>query len=127
MVVDQQKEGRKRKTMNKNKCNMKNKLKHLVRCLRKILAGHYPSCRFVSDPTNTTDCVCRRWRRPTNRRPVSEIKLEEPHPMFCFSHGGSEACEAKNKQYSFTCPRCKAAQENACYETPSPNQKGKIL
>ena len=56
---------------------------------------------------------------------VDKIKLEEPHPMFCFSHGGSEACEATNKQYGFTCPRCNAAQENACYETPSPNQEGK--
>ena len=50
---------------------------------------------------------------------------EKPHPMLCFSHGGSEACENINKQYGFICPKCKAAKENACYECPSPNQEGK--
>lgn len=31
---------------------------------------------------------------------------EEPHAMFCFQHGGSDACEKSNKKYGFDCPKC---------------------
>jgi len=31
---------------------------------------------------------------------------EHPHPMLCFQHGGSEACEAENRKHGFTCPVC---------------------
>jgi len=34
------------------------------------------------------------------------VGTEHPHPMLCFQHGGSEACEAENRKYGFTCPKC---------------------
>jgi hypothetical protein len=34
------------------------------------------------------------------------IGTESPHPMLCFQHGGSEACEAENCKHGFTCPKC---------------------
>ena len=34
---------------------------------------------------------------------------ERPHPMLCFQHGGSEACEAENRKHGFTCPKCSNA------------------
>ena len=103
--------------------------------IRKILAGHYPLCGFVSDPTSTTDCTCRRWRLQTNTISVSEIKqscddcanfvdedyfpcnvcngivnyfsVEKTVPMLCFQHGGSEACVESNKKFGFICPKCR--------------------
>ncbi len=33
-------------------------------------------------------------------------KPEQPLPMLCVHHGGSPACEAGNKTYGFTCPKC---------------------
>lgn len=58
--------------------------------------------------------------RTTIRRPTANAALtggeavpsngvigtEHPHPMLCFQHGGSEACEAVNRQHGFTCPKC---------------------
>jgi hypothetical protein len=35
-----------------------------------------------------------------------EDEPEEPHPMLCFEHGGSEGCEAVNEEHGFTCPKC---------------------
>jgi len=35
------------------------------------------------------------------------VGTEHPHPMLCFQHGGSEACEAVNRQHGFTCPKSK--------------------
>ncbi len=32
--------------------------------------------------------------------------VEKPHPMFCVQHGGSPSCEAENRKYGFTCPKC---------------------
>lgn len=34
-----------------------------------------------------------------------------PHPMLCFEHGGSGACEKHNKSNGFVCPTCEAAKE----------------
>jgi len=34
------------------------------------------------------------------------VGTEHPHPMLCFQHGGSEACEAENRKHGFTCPKC---------------------
>jgi hypothetical protein len=34
------------------------------------------------------------------------LKSEGPHPMFCFAHGGSAACEAVNAKHRFVCPKC---------------------
>ena len=34
------------------------------------------------------------------------VGTESPHPMLCFQHGGSEACEAVNRKHGFTCPKC---------------------
>ncbi len=34
------------------------------------------------------------------------VGTEHPHPMLCFQHGGSEACEAVNRQHGFSCPKC---------------------
>jgi len=42
---------------------------------------------------------------------------ENPHPMFCFQHGGSEACEETNEREGFSCPKC---QEEAKYEDALP-------
>lgn len=35
-----------------------------------------------------------------------DIPLEEPHPMLCFEHGGSDSGEYLNKQRGFVCPKC---------------------
>ena len=37
------------------------------------------------------------------------VGTEHPHPMLCFQHGGSEACEAENRKHGFTCPKCSNA------------------
>ena len=37
------------------------------------------------------------------------VGTESPHPMLCFQHGGSEACEAENHKHGFTCPKCSNA------------------
>jgi len=34
------------------------------------------------------------------------IITEDPHPMYCFKHGGSAACEEVNKKNGFKCPKC---------------------
>jgi hypothetical protein len=31
---------------------------------------------------------------------------EDPHPMPCFQHGGSSACEELNAEHEMTCPKC---------------------
>jgi hypothetical protein len=38
--------------------------------------------------------------------PARSVGTEPPHPMLCFQHGGSEACEAENRKHGFTCPKC---------------------
>lgn len=57
---------------------MNDKLERLVRRfilrVKKVLAGHRPSCGFVTDPTSTTDCFCRRWRTPNARSPALREK-----------------------------------------------------
>jgi len=41
------------------------------------------------------------------------VGTEHPHPMLCFQHGGSEACEAENRKHGFTCPKCSNAGHEA--------------
>lgn len=36
---------------------------------------------------------------------------EKPHPMLCFQHGGSGACEDSNRHHGFICPKC---EETLC-------------
>lgn len=31
---------------------------------------------------------------------------EAPHAYLCVQHGGSPACEEKNKEQGFICPKC---------------------
>lgn len=79
-----------------------------------------------------TSCDYRRFYEMVSGSSESDMPTQEgikenekPHPMLCFSHGGSGACEEVNKRHGFTCPKCKAAKENTCYECPLPNQEEK--
>lgn len=36
------------------------------------------------------------------------LPYEEPHPMLCFQHGGSSACEDANTKNGMMCPKCLA-------------------
>lgn len=36
---------------------------------------------------------------------------EGPHPMQCFQHGGSSACEELNAKHGMTCPKCQQDEE----------------
>jgi len=59
-----------------------------------------PTCRDMQALQDAADQV---------EEPVDQEELlpsEEPHPMLCFQHGGSSACEEANARNGLTCPKC---------------------
>jgi hypothetical protein len=69
---------------------------------------------YVPDETLLADTA----HAPAEARSDESVQAEvgpseSQHPMLCFQHGGSEACEAENKAYGFTCPKCDNETLNA--------------
>lgn len=53
------------------------------------------------------------WRALNRaRREIARMHAETPHPMLCFDHGGSQACEVTNRAHGFNCPRCREQNDN---------------
>lgn len=96
-------------------------------CEHYLEHGNYRVCKRISDVgtndvyisgaccnevelTVVPDFGCTLWE------PKVKVK-EEPHPMLCFQHGGSSACEDSNEKYGFDCPKCVAFLNKVALES----------